>query len=104
METERIARRNCCAGTHAGFATVHRKVAIFLRKTALFDPHLTYKRIKDSTLKRMLSFIGGDGEDRTLDLLNAIQALSQLSYAPTSDIILSYLQYYCKKNLKAVFY
>ena len=25
---------------------------------------------------------GGDGEDRTLDLLNAIQALSQLSYAP----------------------
>ena len=25
---------------------------------------------------------GGDGGDRTLDLLNAIQALSQLSYAP----------------------
>ena len=28
------------------------------------------------------TFFGGDGEDRTLDLLNAIQALSQLSYAP----------------------
>ena len=25
---------------------------------------------------------GGDGRDRTVDLLNAIQALSQLSYAP----------------------
>ena len=33
---------------------------------------------------------GGDKRDRTADLLNAIQALSQLSYAPirlTSDII-----------------
>ena len=29
-----------------------------------------------------MGFVGGDGEDRTLDLLNAIQALSQLSYAP----------------------
>ena len=26
--------------------------------------------------------VGGDGGDRTHDLLNAIQALSQLSYAP----------------------
>jgi hypothetical protein len=30
-----------------------------------------------------LSVVGGDEEDRTPDLLNAIQALSQLSYAPT---------------------
>ncbi len=29
-------------------------------------------------------FFGGDGRDRTDDLLNAIQALSQLSYAPIS--------------------
>lgn len=29
---------------------------------------------------------GGDGEDRTLDLLHAKQALSQLSYAPMDDI------------------
>lgn len=28
---------------------------------------------------------GGDGEDRTLDLLHAKQALSQLSYTPISD-------------------
>ena len=29
-------------------------------------------------------FLGGDKRDRTADLLNAIQALSQLSYTPTS--------------------
>ena len=28
-------------------------------------------------------FYGGDKRDRTADLLNAIQALSQLSYTPT---------------------
>ena len=28
---------------------------------------------------------GGDKRDRTADLLNAIQALSQLSYTPTFD-------------------
>ena len=28
-------------------------------------------------------FLGGDKRDRTADLLNAIQALSQLSYTPT---------------------
>ena len=30
----------------------------------------------------VLFVVGGDGRDRTDDLLNAIQALSQLSYAP----------------------
>ena len=30
---------------------------------------------------KLVSF-GGDGRDRTVDLLNAIQALSQLSYTP----------------------
>ena len=30
----------------------------------------------------VLLFIGGDKRDRTADLLNAIQALSQLSYTP----------------------
>ena len=29
---------------------------------------------------------GGDGRDRTDDLLNAIQALSQLSYAPIQSL------------------
>ena len=30
-------------------------------------------------------FLGGDKRDRTADLLNAIQALSQLSYTPIFD-------------------
>ena len=30
--------------------------------------------------------IGGGKRDRTADLLNAIQALSQLSYTPTHDL------------------
>ena len=32
--------------------------------------------------KSILAFFGGDKRDRTADLLNAIQALSQLSYTP----------------------
>ncbi len=43
------------------------------------EESVIFKRI-ESTPKH--AFYGGDGEDRTLDLLNAIQALSQLSYAP----------------------
>ena len=39
---------------------------------------------------RRSGFSGGDGEDRTLDLLNAIQALSQLSYAPITVARLYY--------------
>ena len=38
---------------------------------------------------------GGDGRDRTVDLLNAIQALSQLSYAPVQYIV--YLMNYIKE-------
>ena len=34
-------------------------------------------------------FVGGDKRDRTADLLNAIQALSQLSYTPMSKRILT---------------
>ena len=34
------------------------------------------------------SVFGGDGEDRTLDLCVANAALSQLSYAPVSPVIL----------------
>ena len=35
-------------------------------------------------------FRGGDEGDRTPYLLNAIQALSQVSYTPTASIILAY--------------
>ena len=42
--------------------------------------HIFYKR--KTTHKSVLSSFGGDKRDRTADLLNAIQALSQLSYTP----------------------
>ena len=42
---------------------------------------------KKSVNITITDYHGGDGEDRTLDLLNAIQALSQLSYAPISEVI-----------------
>ncbi len=38
---------------------------------------------KKKTCNRLVTgFLGGDKRDRTADLLNAIQALSQLSYTP----------------------
>ena len=37
---------------------------------------------KRETCFNMSLFFGGDKRDRTADLLNAIQALSQLSYTP----------------------
>ena len=37
---------------------------------------------KSFEIRRFRSFLGGDKRDRTADLLNAIQALSQLSYTP----------------------
>ena len=40
----------------------------------------TKKALKHNGFK---AFLGGDKRDRTADLLNAIQALSQLSYTPT---------------------
>ena len=41
------------------------------------------KRLK--TVKFQGFLLGGDKRDRTADLLNAIQALSQLSYTPIFD-------------------
>ena len=48
-----------------------------------------YKQRKSSEFLRIQNFsfehhksVGGDKRDRTADLLNAIQALSQLSYTP----------------------
>ena len=41
------------------------------------------EKIPSIYIDRILEF-GGDNRDRTDDLLNAIQALSQLSYIPVS--------------------
>ena len=46
---------------------------------------VTFTREKDCFLAKIGLFLypcGGDKRDRTADLLNAIQALSQLSYTP----------------------
>ena len=40
------------------------------------------------------TFCGGDKRDRTADLLNAIQALSQLSYTPMFSCAVRQLLYY----------
>ncbi len=56
---------------------------------------------KSSERSELFSSFGGDSGDRTRDLLNAIQALSQLSYTPkptTCDIITPY-----KKNVNTYF-
>ena len=45
---------------------------------------------------------GGDKRDRTADLLNAIQALSQLSYTPYFPNILKMSTFY-QKNLPRIF-
>jgi hypothetical protein len=59
-------------------------------------------------LRSLISY-GGDGGIRTHDLLNANQALSQLSYAPSNSIIIPYnqnwmeaetiLAFFCLMNL-----
>ena len=44
---------------------------------------VTYIKIKSPETVEFQGFsLGGDKRDRTADLLNAIQALSQLSYNP----------------------
>ncbi len=55
------------------------------RSHALVLPILFYKKqIRTLSQKKRFGFVlvGGDKRDRTADLLNAIQALSQLSYTP----------------------
>ena len=49
--------------------------------TGCFDPAYHFQE-KSTDHKSGLCFFGGDKRDRTADLLNAIQALSQLSYTP----------------------
>ena len=52
---------------------------------ANFDPRCRFRKGKglfSLENKPFLHPFGGDKRDRTADLLNAIQALSQLSYTP----------------------
>ncbi len=43
------------------------------------------KRLENRSFQGV--FLGGDKRDRTADLLNAIQALSQLSYTPKRRLV-----------------
>ena len=64
-------------------------------------PHKQKKALKTNGFQ---GFDGGDKRDRTADLLNAIQALSQLSYTPIFSCCARQLLYYtahkriCQEN------
>ncbi len=45
---------------------------------------------------QLMAFFCGADRDRTDDLLNAIQALSHLSYSPKSTANISGLEYQCQ--------
>ena len=53
-----------------------------------------YKKTRNSLFQ---VFFGGDKRDRTADLLNAIQALSQLSYTPIFTSRFSHIS--CRTNI-----
>jgi hypothetical protein len=71
----------------------------------LHDPSLPHKNraIKDlwgkSSRGKQGYFGGGADQDRTGDLLNAIQALSQLSYSPTGSRLILQEEAFSVKNL-----
>ena len=60
-------------------------------EVASIIPIFIFGETKRLDLRRNQAFhnaSGGDKRDRTADLLNAIQALSQLSYTPVGDALL----------------
>ena len=59
---------------------------------------------KENLISEEIRF-GGDKRDRTADLLNAIQALSQLSYTPIFGSLFKQLLYYSTpgENVKHYF-
>ncbi len=70
-------------------------------KPAAFEPDVFsrtnfHAKMKDS--QKAVLFLGGDKRDRTADLLNAIQALSQLSYTPIFACSRCQLDYYNRKT------
>ena len=78
-------------------------LVLILEKTAILAPygyrryhekikHLATKYWPGASFAKFTLYVnsdGGDEEDRTLYLLNAIQALSQVSYAPKYTAVLS---------------
>ena len=65
-----------------GFEAVCGVIVVFA-KTRFSNAAKSYQNKGKSTeISRFQCLFGGDKRDRTADLLNAIQALSQLSYTP----------------------
>ena len=59
---------------------------------------IVHKKIKSPETVEFQGFsLGGDKRDRTADLLNAIQALSQLSYTPIFDLLSNDNSYYIRR-------
>ena len=56
------------------------------RLSGVRSNRLSYKPIWSSAVQLSLTALGGDKRDRTVDLLLAKQALSQLSYTPISGV------------------
>jgi hypothetical protein len=63
---------------------------VFPSLNLFYSGSSVFRKTKNSRLFRRL-FSGGDKRDRTADLLNAIQALSQLSYTPKNLLRVSVL-------------
>ena len=59
-----------------------------VQKTPRNTPNSPKKEKKKASKSFDFKAFGGDKRDRTADLLNAIQALSQLSYTPIFDSLL----------------
>ena len=71
-------------------------------EAASIIPIFFFRETKRLDLRRNQAFhnaSGGDKRDRTADLLNAIQALSQLSYTPVGDALLLNYKGFCFKKL-----
>ena len=78
---------------HAEKAALLRRKNAFGRTTALLAPRMPSQN-KKAIPYGMTCCFGGDKRDRTADLLNAIQALSQLSYTPIFGSLFGQLLYY----------
>lgn len=67
-------------------------------KNAIFGYNKTAVLLITARNTAVFSY-GGDGRDRTVDLLTASQTLSQLSYAPITPPILNHLPLVVKKKI-----
>ena len=74
-----FTRPHCPRGTGTLRTNFHNLFTMYKNRRGIYIPH--QKAAKHNVLKRN----GGDEEDRTPDLLNANQALSQLSYGPIEE-------------------